>query len=440
MKQIVPSDISRDRLIADGFCAPANGTNRASCVYRGQLWRHARRAHGMDRGQRVEVFSCGIYGECTENRVADGVACCATCPQFRSAVSSAPAADVPEKSVQSMVQMLRGPRRDWPDDWPYWGTTLEAHRLLAAEFLRDIPPYPAGRYDGRGIVILGGGPFFPGVYVTVHMIRRFGCSLPIEVWHHGTREPVLKHWLEPLGVRFVDIDAHVKAAPSPPRLYGAWASKIYAILHSSFEEVLYLDSDCYPVADVRPLFDVNSEGTIFWPDVPHQRSINWFMYPTARGATGAINGGQIVVDKSACWKALSLAQWWTEHADYSYRHNFGDQDVMLGSWQQIGQPFRIFAKTPIWRQQSYLIFVGPDGKSPLFVHRIGDKFRFPWLPISSPASDKQFYRIDPILGQTRYCADLPAEEIAFAYFHEFESRFDNDLARFRPEWLFLTAW
>ena len=403
---------------------------RPSCLYRGDSWRHAPKANGPDRGERVEVFSCGVFGECTEARMADGVQCCAACPRFRARDHSHSA---PENSVEAMIEALRQPPRDWPQDWPSWGTTLEAHRRLAAEYEAEAPPYPAGRYRGRGIVIPGGGPFFPGLYVTVCMIRHFGCRLPIEVWHHGTNEPVIAHLLEPLGVRFVDTDAHMDAERPPPRLRGGWASKLYVLLHSSFEEVLFLDSDCYPIADITPLFDFNDAGSIVWPNPWFgDGSIHWFVYSVEPSEQPPINGGTILVEKSRCWKALVLAQWWNDHADYVYSHGLGDQDVIRGVWHQQRQPFSRFADAPA-RHDQVQIDRGPGG-TPLFVHRFNDKFRLPCLPIrSSSRSSAVLYRIDPFPGEAVYDPTLPQEAVAFQYFRQFVWLLDNDPLRFRPE-------
>src|SRR5262245_32858235 len=125
-----------------------------ACVSRGDRVRQAPLAHGPDRGEPVAVFACGVFGDCTEFRLSDGVACCAACPRFRPRDPRA-AVDSPQNSVEAMIEALRGPPHDWPDDWPFWWTTVEAHRRLAAEFADQIQPYPAGRFRGRGIVIPG---------------------------------------------------------------------------------------------------------------------------------------------------------------------------------------------------------------------------------------------------------------------------------------------
>jgi FkbM family methyltransferase len=438
----VHRDICRGCACPDVASLPGAGV-RAPCLYRGGLGRHAPRAHGPDRGEPVEVFWCGVHGECTESRVADGVTCCAACPEFRPRDTSPAAAGAPENSVEAMTALLRGPRRGWPDDWPHWGTTLEAHRLLAAEFEKQIPPYPRGRYKGRGVVILGGGPFFPGVYVTVRMLRHFGCELPIEVWHHGASEPVLRHWLEPAGVRFIDLEGYVNGEGPRPRIHGAWASKIYAILHSSFAEVLYLDSDCYPLVDVTPLFDACPSGALFWPDSPLSEAWRgWVIHPAPARDTLLINTGQLVLDKAKCWDALRLAQWWAERADYSFAHNpLGDQDVLRGVWHYLGRPYTMFSQTPVWVDSTYLLCLGEDGRTPVFLHRIQDKFRVPWLPLPSAEGDRvKLYRWDRMPGETQYRNDLPGEELAFGYFREFQRRFDDDPARYRAGTIDRSIW
>ena len=281
-------------------------------------------------------------------------------------------------------------------------------------------------------MILGGGPFFPGVYVTVRMIRHFGCQLPIEVWHHGSREPVVPHWLEPFGVRFVDTDRHMDANPEPPRLRGGWASKLYVMLHSSFEVILHLDSDCYPVDDVTPLFDLNTVGSILWPNPSYcDPMIHWFAYPTEPSGQPPVNSGVMLLDKARCWKTLVLAQWWNDHADYVYKHGCGDQDVVRGVWQYQRERWHRFADAPA-RFDGVHVDLGPQG-TPLFVHRINDKFRLPCMPICSSAQDKPtLYKPEPVRGNPHYDATLPQEEVAFQAFHQFLWLLDHDPARFRP--------
>lgn len=355
---------------------------------------------------------------------------CEMCGDFKAVDAAAPP-DGPERSVETMMRILRGPRRDWPPDWPFWGTTLDAHRRLAAEYRAALPPYPAQKYRGRGIVILGGGAFFPGVYVVVRMIRHFGCRLPIEVWHHAQTEPIVEAWLRPYEVRCRDLDEHM-ARHAPSRLGGGWTSKFYAVLHSAFEQVFYMDSDCYPVGDLTTVFDHTPTGAVIWPDTPAaQDNIHWHIYPAAPSGRPPLSGGQFLIDKRRFWTELNLCQWWNERADYAYRHGFGDQDVLRGVWEQCRAPATLYEKTPRFDRVAFL-YSGPDGTT-LLVHRCDDKFRLPLLDLRCHlAGADKLYRGVVRTRETTYQPGLAGEDVAFSYFNEFKRRwFDHEPARFR---------
>ena len=140
----------------------------------------------------------------------------------------------------------------------------------AEELLRTIPPYPIDRYIGRGIVICGGGErYLPCAWVCIRMLRHLGCALPIELWHlrRSEGDARVSTQLAALNVRCVDA-AEVRRR-CPARYLGGWELKPYAILHSSFEQVLYLDADNVPVRDPGYLFDArpfDETGAVYWPD------------------------------------------------------------------------------------------------------------------------------------------------------------------------------
>lgn len=49
-----------------------------------------------------------------------------------------------------------------------------------------------------------------------------------------------------------------------------WLLKPYAVLHSCFDEVLYIDADSFPTRDPSDLFEspaYREHGALFWPDV-----------------------------------------------------------------------------------------------------------------------------------------------------------------------------
>ena len=100
------------------------------------------------------------------------------------------------------------------------------------------------------------------------MLRHLGCALPIELWYLGRAEldKRMSQLITPFGVKC--IDALIIRQRYPVRDLTGWGLKPYAILHSSFKEVLFLDADNLPVVNPEYLFETpefSNCGAIFWP-------------------------------------------------------------------------------------------------------------------------------------------------------------------------------
>jgi Mannosyltransferase putative len=133
---------------------------------------------------------------------------------------------------------------------------------------RDFP-YPAERFEGRGIVIPAGGvKYLTCAWVCIKMLRHLGCNLPVELWHLGTEEmdDDSRTLFSPLAA--TTIDARVIQQRYPVRILNGWEVKPFALLHCRFAEVLLLDADNVPIVDPTFLFDTpkfQRTGAIFWP-------------------------------------------------------------------------------------------------------------------------------------------------------------------------------
>ena len=136
--------------------------------------------------------------------------------------------------------------------------------------------------------------------------------------------------VRPLNVRTCDALA-LRRDPPVRRLNG-WELKPYALIHSSFAEVLLLDADNVAVRNPEFLFvepEYQRCGAIFWPDynrLGRNRSI-WEICGVAFKDEPEFESGQIVVDKARCWKALQLAMHLNEWSDYYYEHIYGDKET-----------------------------------------------------------------------------------------------------------------
>ena len=124
-------------------------------------------------------------------------------------------------------------------------------------------------FSGTGIVTIGGGPNFPSVVTSIRMTRKVS-SLPIQVFLLTGDEyesEICKHVLPSLNAQCIILSHYfTKDTPIKPKYPQL---KALAILLSSFETILYLDSDCFPVVDPAEILSsepFTSTGLITWPD------------------------------------------------------------------------------------------------------------------------------------------------------------------------------
>lgn len=224
---------------------------------------------------------------------------------------------------------------------------LEHQRTLAREVLRSAPPYPEDRFAGRGIVICGGGrKYFTCAWVLINMLRERGCTLPIELWHLGPLEmnDAMRALVAPLDVAC--IDAYEVRRQYPARRLNGWELKPYAILHSRFREVLFLDADNVPVRNPEFLFEAKEyerTGAIFWPDFGTMEAKNpiWSLAEVQYRFEPGFESGQIVVDKSRCWVELLLTMHYNEYSEVYYPHLGGDKDTFHIAWRRTAREYAL---------------------------------------------------------------------------------------------------
>jgi Mannosyltransferase putative len=228
-----------------------------------------------------------------------------------------------------------------------------AYHRLQDGAIRDASPYPADRFSGRGIVTTAGGPrHFTSAWVTLNVLRRvLGCTLPVQLWYLGPREMSgqMLELLHPLEVECVD--ALEVRQRHPMRRLGAWECKPFAIVHSPFREVLWLDADNSPLVDPSFLFsepEYARSGAIFWPDLtslPPDHPI-WAICRVPWRDEPAFESGQIVLDKARCWTALQLTVHLNARSDFYYQYVYGDKETFHLAWRMLDQPYSMPSRLP----------------------------------------------------------------------------------------------
>jgi hypothetical protein len=245
---------------------------------------------------------------------------------------------------------------------------------------RERAQYPAGRFEGRGIVTCAGGPrYFTCVWVLVFLLRQiYRINLPIQVWYLGRLEmsEAMRLLLEEQGVEVVDAETVI--ARFPARVAGGWPLKPYAIAHSRFREVLYLDADVVPLVDPLTVFDwtgYGERGLLLWPDAIELKASNpiWHAVGLKPRDCISIDAGLLAVDKQRSWCSLDLAVLLNEHVEEVYRAIHGDKDTFLLAALLAGQEPAIIMHPPLPCGFSDLVQRDPTG-DPFVHHRTGSKW------------------------------------------------------------------
>lgn len=232
---------------------------------------------------------------------------------------------------------------------------LAHYQRLQDVAIRSVPPYPSARFAGGGIVILAGGPrYYTNAWVCLTMLRRvLDCRLPIQVWYLGPHEmsPGMIELLQRFDVECVDALADHESYPM--RVIRGWAYKPFAMLHSPFKDVIFLDADNVPLIDPAIMLsspEYRATGALFWPDLRSlgQENPIWEICRVSYRDEPEFETGQMVIDKERCWSALHLTLHLNEHADFYYRHTQGDKETFHMAWRKLDQPYSMPTDRPYW--------------------------------------------------------------------------------------------
>ena len=264
--------------------------------------------------------------------------------------------------------------------WHHSHNVIQKYQKLASDFIANTDPYPTQLFNGRGIVICGGGArLFTNAWVCINMLRHFKCSLPIQLWYLDECEmdPATIAVVKELDVECVNAQQIAKTYPM--KNLNGWELKAFALLYSRFNEVLLLDADNIPTADPSYLFDTQeykTNGAIFWPDYGRlgvERPI-WQICEVPYRDEPEIESGQVIADKQRCWKALSLARHYNEHSDFYYRYIHGDKCTFQLAFHRLDTPYSI-PPYPIYSLDSTMCQRDFKGYR-IFQHRNMDKWNY----------------------------------------------------------------
>jgi alpha 1,2-mannosyltransferase len=227
------------------------------------------------------------------------------------------------------------------------------HRAFVSALLQEryeLPYEP----NAKGIVTTAGGKYLPVALVSVRMLRETGCELPVEVFLASQDEwdtEICDKILPGLNARCVVLAEILQGTALEIHKY---QYKILSIVFSSFEDVLFLDADCFPIRDPtkyftsRPFVDT---GMIIWPDIWYPSESPEFFEIADLAMPGlaqrpATESGELLYSIPRHADSLLLAMYYNFHGpDYYYplqsqgAPGEGDKETFLWSAIVFNEPF-----------------------------------------------------------------------------------------------------
>ncbi|PGH11182.1 hypothetical protein AJ79_05024 [Helicocarpus griseus UAMH5409] len=230
----------------------------------------------------------------------------------------------------------------------------------------------------RGIVYTAGGSYLPVLVSSLRMLRRTGSNLPVEVFlkdHDEYETSICDKVIPSLNGRCVilydilsddladsDSDSNrnqtstrsSEMLPNPKFEIAHYQLKIFAMLFSSFEEIVWLDADCFPLHDPEELLNsppFQLTGMVTWPDFwissasPLYYRISQQPIPYM-GLRASSETGQMLINKKTHQTTLLLS---TYYNYYGPSHYFpllsqgapgeGDKETFLHAASAADEPF-----------------------------------------------------------------------------------------------------
>lgn len=232
----------------------------------------------------------------------------------------------------------------------------EAHSHFVNDLKKEPPtmPYEVGT---RGIVTTARYNQLPVLVISIRMLRRTWSLLPVEVFLSDSSEydeQICDSVLPTLNAKCVVFSDIFRAAETGISLKG-FQYKIMAILFSSFEDVLLLDSDAFPIHDPLLLFQqepFNDTGMIVWPDFwygsesPYYFEIAKIESIPPVNIRAATESGEVMFSKSKHDLTLMLAAYYNYYGpEYYYpllsqgAPGQGDKETFAWAATALKKPF-----------------------------------------------------------------------------------------------------
>ncbi|OJJ43762.1 hypothetical protein ASPZODRAFT_135783 [Penicilliopsis zonata CBS 506.65] len=208
----------------------------------------------------------------------------------------------------------------------------------------------------RGLVSTAGGAYLPVLVISLRMLRRTGSTLPMEVFlanRDEYEEYICDEVLPSLNAKCLVLSEILDSVPNTKEIK-KYQFKPFAMIFSSFEEILFLDADAFPIAKPEQLFvtePFRSKKMVTWPDFwasstsPIYYEISSQEVPPME-LRQSTESGEVMISKKTHLRTLLLCTYYNFWGPTHYYPLFsqgaageGDKETFTTAATAVGEPF-----------------------------------------------------------------------------------------------------
>lgn len=207
----------------------------------------------------------------------------------------------------------------------------------------------------RGIVMAAGDrPALIRARTSLRLLKSYNCTLPVEIFHFDSElsAPALSSLLSDIkelqnsdsGTSGINITMRVVEDVSKGSGWKDFQIKGAAIQQSSFDEILYLDTDSYPLRNPEYLFEGREwrdTGLLLWPDYSKSHPTNPMWRLLGQPCRNEYEGesGQVMISRTRHQDILWLIEYFAFHHEEFYGFMGGDRDSFRAAALLLGKPW-----------------------------------------------------------------------------------------------------
>ncbi|OJZ86149.1 glycosyltransferase family 71 protein [Aspergillus luchuensis CBS 106.47] len=242
------------------------------------------------------------------------------------------------------------------DMLPFDVDTMKNAHSGFVDAINTNPPQLNYTQNTRGLVSTAGGSYLPVLVISLRMLRRTGSKLPVEVFlanEEEYEEHICEVVLPSLNAQCVLLSEILDAVPGDMKVE-KYQFKLLAMLFSSFEEILFLDADAFPIHPPEMLF-VNgpfpSKNMVTWPDF-WASTVSSYYYEIAsqpipqNSVRQSSESGEVLISKKTHIKTLLLSTYYNMWGpDFYYpllsqgAAGEGDKETFVAAAMTLQEPY-----------------------------------------------------------------------------------------------------